>query len=104
MAPWRQPTTVALAIRIHSRQTPCGAKARQLIAQPSFAAFCFDGSVSSHARIDQTDVGVSSALPLALAFSVIPKLLPQTRLAVRSARSRGRAGLAVFPCSAMFTG
>jgi hypothetical protein len=47
-----------------------------------------DGSASSLARIDQTDVGVSSALPLALAFSVIPMLRPLTRLAVRSARVR----------------
>jgi len=31
-------------------------------------------------------------------------LRPLTRLAVRSARSRGRAGLAAFPCSANFTG
>src|SRR4051794_24356366 len=103
-APGGNQRTVALAIRIRSRRTPCGVKAHQLIAQPSFAAFCFDGSASSLARIDQTDVGISSALPLALAFSVLPKLLPLTRLAVRSARSRGRAGLAVFPCSAMFTG
>jgi hypothetical protein len=28
---------------------------------------------------------------------------PRTRLAVRSARSRGRAGLAAFPCSTTFT-
>jgi hypothetical protein len=49
-------------------------------------------------------VGLSNVLPLALAFSVIPRLRPQTRLAVRSARSGGRAGLAAFPCSARFTG
>src|ERR1035438_7860081 len=46
-----------------------------------------EGSTSSLARIDQTDVGISSALPLALASSVLPKLCPLTRLAVRSARS-----------------
>ena len=53
---------------------------------------------------DLTDVGISSALPLALASSVIPMLRPPTRLAVRSARSSDRAGLAAFPCSARFTG
>src|SRR5216110_1531505 len=35
----------------------------------------------------------------ALASSVLPKLRLPTRLAVRSARSRVRARLAVFPCS-----
>src|SRR5258706_3619452 len=35
----------------------------------------------------------------ALAFSVLPRLRPLTRLAVRSARSRLRAGLEVFPRS-----
>jgi len=80
-----------------------GPKAHQLIAQPSFASFALEGSASSLARIDQTDVGVSSALPLALASSVLPKLRPLTRLAVRSARLRGRAGWAAFPCSVMFT-
>ena len=81
-----------------------GSKTHQLLAQPSFAFFVFEGSASSLARIDQTDVGLSSALPLALASSVLPKLRPLTRLAVRSVRSRGRAGLAAFPCSANFTG
>src|SRR6266446_7568360 len=52
---------------------------------------------------DQTDVGVSSALPLAFAFSVIPTLLPPTRLAVRFARPQGRARLAAFPCSTTIT-
>src|SRR5438874_10574751 len=36
---------------------------------------------------------------LALASSVLPRLLLLTRLAVRSARSRLRARLAAFPCS-----
>ena len=36
---------------------------------------------------------------LAFASSVLPRLLLLTRLAVRSARSRLRARLAVFPCS-----
>src|SRR2546425_12457696 len=67
-------------------------------------SFSLDGSASSLARIDQTDVGISSALPLALASSVIPMLRPLTRLAVRSARLPNRTGLAAFPCSAMFTG
>jgi len=49
-------------------------------------------------------VGISSALPLALASSVLPKLRPLTRLAVRSARVRIRAGSAAFPCSAVLTG
>ena len=52
-----------------------------------------DGSASSLARIDQTDVGVSSALPLALASSVLPKLRLLTRLAVRSVRLRGPDGV-----------
>jgi hypothetical protein len=39
-------------------------------------SFDLDGSASSLATIDQTDVGISSALPLALAFSVLPKLRP----------------------------
>ena len=39
----------------------------------------------------------------ALASSVLPVLFPLTRLAVRSARSADRAGLAAFPCSATFT-
>jgi len=47
-----------------------------------------DGSASSLARIDQTDVGLSSALPLALASSVLPMLRFLTRLAVRSVRVR----------------
>src|SRR5260370_2438819 len=67
-------------------------------------SFSLDGSASSLARIDQTDVGLSSALPLALAFSVLPMLRPSTRLAVRSARSRNRAGWAAFPCSVHGTG
>src|SRR6266705_297547 len=73
----------------------------QLIAQPSFA---LDGSTSSLARIDQTDVGISSALPLALASSVIPMLRLLTRLAVRSARARDRTRLAAFPCFVSSTG
>ena len=40
---------------------------------------------------------------LALAFSVLSMPLLLTRLAVMSARSRGRARLAAFPCSAMST-
>src|SRR2546425_8620950 len=39
-------------------------------------SFSLDGSASSLARIDQTDVGISSALPLALASSVLPMLRP----------------------------
>ena len=66
-------------------------------------SFSLEGSASSLARIDQTDVGISSALPLALAFSVIPMLRLPTRLAVRSARSRLRARWAAFPCSAIVT-
>jgi hypothetical protein len=41
---------------------------------------------------------------LALASSVIPKLRPITRLAVRFARLLAGQGLAAFPCSASFTG
>lgn len=48
-----------------------------------------EGFATSLARIDQTDVGVSSALPLAMASSVLPMLRPLTRLAVRSVRMRG---------------
>jgi hypothetical protein len=48
-----------------------------------------DGSASSFARIDQTDVGLSSVLPLALASSVVLLLRSLTRLAVRSVRLRG---------------
>ena len=48
-----------------------------------------DGSASSLARIDQTDVSLSNALPLALACSVLPMLCLLTRLAVRPVRSRG---------------
>jgi hypothetical protein len=81
---------------------------RRISLRRGGTVICFlsyhDGSASSLARIDQTDVGVSSALPLALAFSVLPKLRPLTRLAVRSVRVRNRTGLAVFPCSVMFTG
>ena len=40
---------------------------------------------------DLTDVGISRALPLALASSVFPMLRLITRLAVRSARSADRA-------------
>jgi hypothetical protein len=63
-----------------------------------------DGSTCFLAFSDQTDVGLSSALPLALASSVLPMLRPLTCLAVGSARSRGRAGLAAFPCSTRLTG
>ena len=52
----------------------------------------FDGSANSLARSDQTDVGISSGLVLALASSVIPVLLPLNPPCGRSARSRGRAG------------
>jgi len=60
--------------------------------------FLHDGSACSLARRDQTDVGISSALPLALAFSVVPMLLLLTRLAVRSAR-REPGEHTAFPCS-----
>ena len=72
--------------------------------RPSFAFLGASDSTGVLAISDRTDVGLSSALPLALASSVFPKLRPLTRLAVRSARSRGRTGLAVFPCSANSTG
>jgi len=52
---------------------------------------------------DQTDMGLSSALPLALASSVLPMLLLLTRLAVRSAQLRTGTGLAASPCSATIT-
>jgi hypothetical protein len=52
-------------------------------------SLCSDGSASFLARIDQTDVGISSALPLALASSILPMLLLVARLAVGSARVRG---------------
>ena len=70
----------------------------------SFAFLGYGGSTGCPTISDQTDVGISSALPLALASSVFPMLRPLTRLAVRSVRSRGRTGLAAFPCSANFTG
>ena len=70
----------------------------------SFAFLVGSSSPCVLAMFDQTDVGISSALPLALASSVIPMLRPLTRLAVRSARLRAGTGLTAFPCSAMFTG
>jgi hypothetical protein len=60
--------------------------------QPSnlhLLSLCYNGSATSLARIDQTDVGISSALPLALASSVLPMLRLLTRLAVRPAQMRG---------------
>src|SRR4051812_38689820 len=47
------------------------------------------GSILFLAISDQTDVGLSSALPLALASSVLPMLRLLTRLTVRSVRLRG---------------
>src|ERR1035441_7161816 len=60
--------------------------------------FLHDGSACSLARRDQTDVGISGALPPALASSVLSMLLLLTRLAVRSAR-REPGERAAFPCS-----
>ena len=66
--------------------------ARHINADRVGTVVCFlsyhDGSASSLARIDRTDVGISSVLSLALASSVFPMLRLLTRLAVRSARSR----------------
>src|ERR1035438_10017172 len=61
------------------------------------------GSRCFPAISDPTDVGLSRALPRAFAFSVFPMRFLLTRLAVRSARSRGRARLTAFPCSTTFT-
>jgi hypothetical protein len=74
-----------------------------LIAQLSFAFSVFEGSAHFLARCDQTDVGVSSGLMLALAFSVVPMLLPLTRLAV-GLPVRETGGLTAFPCSTIVTG
>jgi hypothetical protein len=52
----------------------------------SFAFLIRGGSSGFLALSDLTDVGLSSALPLAFASSVIPRLCLRTRLAVRSAR------------------
>ena len=54
------------------------------------------GSACVLAISDPTDVGISSALPLALASSVIPVLCPLTRLTVRPARARGPGGAGSF--------
>src|SRR3974377_2236883 len=85
-----------------------GATTPGRINRQASVVICFlrlvGGSACALAISDQTDVGLSSALPLALASSVLPMLCPRTRLAVRSARSGGRTGLAAFPCSARFTG
>ena len=56
--------------------------------QSSFAVLGESGSTNFLAISDQTDVGISSALPLALASSAFPMLCPLSRLAVSSARSR----------------
>jgi len=98
-----------LAVPTGSRATLCSIEAQLQDAstgrrRSSFAFLEDGGSTGCPTISDQTDVGISSALPLALASSVLPMLRPLTRLAVRSARSRGRAGLAAFPCSANFTG
>jgi len=98
-----------LVVPTGSRATLCSVEAQLQDAstdkrRSSFAFLEDGGSTGCPTISDQTDVGVSSALPLALASSVFPMLRPLTRLAVRSARSRGRAGLAAFPCSANFTG
>jgi hypothetical protein len=60
----------------------------------------FDGSANSLARSDQTDVGISSGLVLALASSVIPMLLPLTCLAVGPpGREAGQAGNVSMFCN-----
>ena len=73
-------------------QRRCGQRRIDWLANRHLLSLSCGGSTSSLARYDQTDVGLSGALPLALAFSVLPRLRPLTRLAVRSARSRFRAG------------
>ena len=69
--------------------TGCETHQCRLSRHRHLLSLCDDGSATSLARIDQTDVGVSSALPLALASSVLPMLRLLTRLAVRSVRMRG---------------
>ena len=70
------------------------------ISQRALAVICFsgftDGSTCFLVISDQTDVGISSALPLALASSVIPMLCPLTRLAVRSAGCEPERGFQRF--------
>jgi hypothetical protein len=55
----------------------------------SFAFSECIGSASFLAISDQTDVGISSALHAGLGFFGLPNAALVTRLAVRSARSRG---------------
>ena len=71
---------------LHGAATPGRIDRREPVVICFLGLTC--GSACFLAISDQTDVGVSSALPLALAFSVIPMLCPLTRLAVRSAVDR----------------
>ena len=84
---------VRLAILIRSRDKPCYLDEhlpQDASTDGCRSSFAFlnqiYGSADVLATSDQTDVGISSALPLALASSVIPRLCLLTRLTVRSAQ------------------
>jgi hypothetical protein len=80
--------------------------------QPDELAFAKDASVDRSTVIcfsfgwlvrptflqlrDQIDVGISKALPLALASSILSVLLLLTRLAVMSARNQSERGWQLF--------
>ena len=69
--------------------TRCETHQCRLSRHRHLLSLCSDGSATSLARIDRTDVSVSNALSLALACSVLPMLCLLTRLAVGSVRLRG---------------
>jgi len=64
----------------------------------------FDGSTSSLARIDQTDVGLSGALRTGLGFFGHPNAAPPDPLHGEVCPVACRARLAAFPCSVSDTG
>jgi hypothetical protein len=117
------PACVALAIRICSRRTSCltrshsmafhaasrGREVSDASAPNAFGAvicfLCFSMVLQVLLPgLTRPTWAYPSALPLALASSVIPMLRPLTRLAVRSVRVRDPTGLAAFPCSVTLTG
>jgi hypothetical protein len=100
-AAWQYGQAAALVV-LRGASTPGRINRRESVVICFLRFMC--GSTCSLAIADPTDVSISSALPLALAFSVIPLRHPLTRLAVRSARSGTGLGAAAFPCSARFTG
>ena len=85
------PVAVSCASRWLSSRwaTRCETHQCRLRRHRHLLSLCSDGSANSLTRIDRIDVSVSSALPLALACSILPMLCLLTRLAVESARLRG---------------